>query len=224
LKQPRCETADARADRACSVALAAACNRCALPPQLANADNRGWSLYGAPWLQPVAISGKSRGRKNRRNEPKPLRRVATGCRQKYMVRRGSTVRVRQRALQNASITHFLFSDLLAGARTWGRYGARHGAFRSRTPPATFLLELAALEPATSCMRTRGSDASPALTGCPDDATSLDAARRHSRGLQRRRSRWRALDAMRTRNARLVHITSAELKPRVLRPSFGHAFT
>jgi hypothetical protein len=34
-------------------------------------------------LQPVAISGKSRGRKNRRNEPKPLPRVATGCRQKW---------------------------------------------------------------------------------------------------------------------------------------------
>jgi hypothetical protein len=207
------------------VALAAACNRCALPPQLANADNRGWSLYGAPWLQPVAISGKSRGRKNRRNEPKPLRRVATGCRQKYMVRRGvdgsSPSEGSAKCQHNAT---FLFSDLLAGARTWGRYGARHGAFRSRTPPATFLLELAALEPATSCMRTRGSDASPALTGCPDDATSLDAARRHSRGLQRRRSRWRALDAMRTRNARLVHITSAELKPRVLRPSFGHAST
>jgi hypothetical protein len=31
---------------------------------VANTDNGGWSLYGAPWLQPVAISGKSRGRKN----------------------------------------------------------------------------------------------------------------------------------------------------------------
>jgi hypothetical protein len=121
-----------------------------------------------------------------------------------MVRRGSTVRVRQRALQNASLTPFLFSDLLAGARTWGRYGALYGAFRSRTPSASFLLELAAFEPATSWLRTRGPEASPALTGCPDDSTSLDAAQRQSGGLQRRRSRWRALDAMRTRKARLVY--------------------
>ena len=71
------------------------------------------------------------------------------------------------------------------------------------PTRPFLLELAALEPATSWRRTRGSDASPALTGHPDYSTSLDAAKRHTGGLQLRRSRWRALDAMRTRNARLV---------------------
>jgi hypothetical protein len=41
--------------------------------------------------------------------------------------------------------------------------------------------LAALEPATSWMRTRGSDASPALTGRPDYSTSLDAAKRHPGG-------------------------------------------
>ncbi len=46
-------------------------------------------------MQPVAISAKSRGRTNRRNKPKPLPWFATGCRQKYMVRRGSTVRVRK---------------------------------------------------------------------------------------------------------------------------------
>ena len=34
--------------------------------------NEKWSPYGAPWLQPVAISGKSSGRKNRRNKPEPL--------------------------------------------------------------------------------------------------------------------------------------------------------
>jgi hypothetical protein len=59
---------------------------------------RGWSLYGAPWLQPVAISGKSTGTRNRENKRHPLPPAATGCVGKYMVRRGSTVRVRQRAL------------------------------------------------------------------------------------------------------------------------------
>src|SRR6266699_5754981 len=44
----------------------------------------GWSLYGAPWLQQVAVSGKSIRRESGENKPK-------------MVRRGSTVRVRQRA-------------------------------------------------------------------------------------------------------------------------------
>src|SRR5207253_9583929 len=46
----------------------------------------GWSLYGAPWLQLVAINGKSDGRGRAENKPKPLPSVATGCREKYMVR------------------------------------------------------------------------------------------------------------------------------------------
>ena len=45
----------------------------------ANADNRGWSLYGAPWLQPVAISGKSTGPPNRKSKRNPLPSAATGC-------------------------------------------------------------------------------------------------------------------------------------------------
>ena len=49
-------------------------------PMLAPA---GWSLYGAPWLQLVAINGKSDGRGSAENKPKPLRSVATGCREKY---------------------------------------------------------------------------------------------------------------------------------------------
>src|SRR5438270_386690 len=32
---------------------------------VAKADNRRWSLYGAPWLQPVAIGGKSTERRKR---------------------------------------------------------------------------------------------------------------------------------------------------------------
>jgi len=74
--------------------------------------NERWSPYGAPWLQPVAISGKSRGRKNRRNKPKPLPWVATGCLQKYMVRRGSTVRVRQRAPEKSRKAGLSVSDAL----------------------------------------------------------------------------------------------------------------
>src|SRR5207244_8925783 len=56
-------------------------------------------LYGAPWLQPVAISGKSPERRTAKNNPKSLPRPATSCRRRYMVRRGSPVRVRKRALQ-----------------------------------------------------------------------------------------------------------------------------
>jgi hypothetical protein len=64
---------------------------------VATAGNLGWSLYRAPWLQPVAISRKSDWRGTRENKPKPLPWVAANCRAQRMVRRGSTVRVRQRA-------------------------------------------------------------------------------------------------------------------------------
>jgi hypothetical protein len=64
---------------------------------VAISDYAGWSLYGAPWLQPVANSGKSTEHGNGGNTPKPLPWVATGCLRRSMVRRGSTVRVRQRA-------------------------------------------------------------------------------------------------------------------------------
>src|SRR5437660_1000150 len=40
----------------------------------------GWSLCGAPWLQQVAITGKTARAGNRRNRRQPLRPVATGCR------------------------------------------------------------------------------------------------------------------------------------------------
>ncbi len=51
----------------------------------------GWSLYGAPWLQPAAISGKSTERGNGGNTPKPLPWVATGCLRRSMVSRASAV-------------------------------------------------------------------------------------------------------------------------------------
>jgi hypothetical protein len=37
-----------------------------------NIDNKRWSLYGAPWLQPVAIGGKSAGHGGGENRRKPL--------------------------------------------------------------------------------------------------------------------------------------------------------
>ena len=64
---------------------------------VARTDNKSWSLYGAPWLQPVATGGKSDRRGSGENKREPLPSVATGCRSERMVRRGSTVRVRQRA-------------------------------------------------------------------------------------------------------------------------------
>jgi hypothetical protein len=51
-------------------------------------------------LQPAAISRKSTRRANRENEPNPLPQAATGCLRRSMVRRGSPVRVRKRALQS----------------------------------------------------------------------------------------------------------------------------
>ncbi len=51
-------------------------------------DNYGWSLYGAPWLQPVAIRRKSPVRRRGENKPEPLPSVATGCLGRSMVRRG----------------------------------------------------------------------------------------------------------------------------------------
>ena len=69
---------------------------------VAKLGNEGWSLYGAPWLQPVAVNGKPAERRSGENKPNPLRSVATGCLRRSMVRRGSTVRVRQRALQTAA--------------------------------------------------------------------------------------------------------------------------
>jgi hypothetical protein len=53
--------------------------------------SRVWSLYGAPWLQLVANSGKSRGLKKGRNKPNRLPEAATGCVWKYMVSRTSAV-------------------------------------------------------------------------------------------------------------------------------------
>jgi hypothetical protein len=43
---------------------------------VARGDNNGWSLYGAPWLQPVATDGKS---SFERKPQKRAKTVAVGC-------------------------------------------------------------------------------------------------------------------------------------------------
>jgi hypothetical protein len=50
-----------------------------------------------------------------------------------MVRRGSTVRVRQRALQKSRKAGLSLSDRLALSTTCSAYGADYGAFRSGSP-------------------------------------------------------------------------------------------
>ena len=79
--------------------------------------------------QPVA-NGTSP--ENGSNKPKPLPPVATSCRSERMVRRGSTVRVRQRALQNPRKSGSFRSMQLAQAPVCGGYGADYGAFGFRT--------------------------------------------------------------------------------------------
>jgi hypothetical protein len=99
-------------------------------PSVAKADNPGWSLYGAPWLQPVAKGRKSRSRRIREIKPKPLPPVATTCREERMVRRGSTVRVRQRALQKPAQAGFCMDSLCISSTTIG-CGAVSGTPRFR---------------------------------------------------------------------------------------------
>jgi hypothetical protein len=50
-----------------------------------------WSLYGAPWLQQVAISGNCGVAGNGGNTPEPLPRITAACALRSMVRRGSGV-------------------------------------------------------------------------------------------------------------------------------------
>jgi hypothetical protein len=80
---------------------------------VASTDYKGWSLYGAPWLQPVATGRKSRSLHNPRNKPKPLPWVATACGLERMVRRGSPVRVRKRACPKAPQCGLLPLQLVA---------------------------------------------------------------------------------------------------------------
>jgi catechol 2,3-dioxygenase-like lactoylglutathione lyase family enzyme len=56
-----------------------------------------WSVYGAERSQPVATGGRWDDLESGSDTRKPLPWVATSCPDPKMVRRGSTVRVRQRA-------------------------------------------------------------------------------------------------------------------------------
>src|SRR5919204_3020885 len=47
---------------------------------VAKSGNKGWSLYGAPWLQPVATGRKSAGPQKALNKPKLSPSVATARR------------------------------------------------------------------------------------------------------------------------------------------------
>src|SRR5918995_3433637 len=92
--------------------------------------NIRWSLYGAQRSQRVATGGKRSSCETAQTSGKPLPSVATSCRRSSMVRRGSTVRVRQRALQKYRKAGLSLSDRLAHLTTCIRYGADYGAFRS----------------------------------------------------------------------------------------------
>jgi hypothetical protein len=102
---------------------------------VANVDNRRWSLYGAPWLQPVATGRKSDRLKNSRNKRKPLPWTATRCVRSSMVRRGSTVRVRQRAPAKAPHTRAFTSSICCTSSSLPRYGTDFGTQQTKKAPS-----------------------------------------------------------------------------------------
>src|ERR1700682_6138483 len=90
--------------------------------------NPAWSIYGAQRAQPVATGGKWDTLENGSKKPigNPWQPTATVP--ERMVRRGSTVRVRQRALQRRRTWAPSRSDRLAESAACGGYGSVHGAF------------------------------------------------------------------------------------------------
>jgi catechol 2,3-dioxygenase-like lactoylglutathione lyase family enzyme len=91
-----------------------------------------WSVYGAERSQPVATGGRWDDLESGSDTRKPLPWVATSCPDPKMVRRGSTVRVRQRALQERRKPALVVSRELARSPACGGYGALYGALRFRT--------------------------------------------------------------------------------------------
>ena len=91
-----------------------------------------------PLWSPVVATGSSHRQidcvQTRRNEPNPLPPAATGWVRRSMVRRGSPVRVRKRALQKLRMSALFRSGGLAPRRTCGGYGASDGAFSSTRAP------------------------------------------------------------------------------------------
>jgi hypothetical protein len=94
-----------------------------------------WSVYGAERSQPVATGGRWDDLESGSDTRKPLPWVATSCPDPKMVRRGSTVRVRQRALQKRRKTALFVWREVARSAACGGYGALYGAlrFRADTP-------------------------------------------------------------------------------------------
>jgi Winged helix DNA-binding domain len=133
------------------------------PPELADPRmERLWSPAGATsgnqWQSP------RRGK--RQNKPNLLPSVASGCRGRQMVRRGSTVRVRQRALQKRRKSRVSLQDWLAPAPVCGAYGAAYGASRSRTPLSEALPVRGLLRSDSTAKRARGARARERGLACP----------------------------------------------------------
>jgi hypothetical protein len=114
-----------------------------------------WSQAGATGRNPSQMEEP----KNGRNKPIGNRWQPTATVSERMVRRGSTVRVRQRALQNAGNPPLSVLKRPASRRTC----AGHGAFRAETqsdelPSDSFALRRRALRATTS--RPPGSRSTP----------------------------------------------------------------
>jgi hypothetical protein len=112
---------------------------------VASSDNDEWSLYGAPWLQPVATGRKSPRRENGRIRLKPLPWVAAACRIERTVREGvdgsspseGSAKARARGFSFESMKSKEIKVTLAGrAPRFGKIpfdarAARHPARRQR---------------------------------------------------------------------------------------------
>ena len=92
----------------------------------------GMEHLWSPAAQPVATGGKWNTPKNRSNKPIRNRWQPTATVSERMVRRGSTVRVRQRALHKRRTSALSRSRRLAPRRRCGGYGALDGAFGAET--------------------------------------------------------------------------------------------
>jgi hypothetical protein len=92
----------------------------------------GWSIYGAQRSQQVATIFEIPHAELSRTSCKRLRSTATARRSEPMVRRGSTVRVRQRALQKSRKTGFSLGVIPWCLRWDAASGAVCGAPKSRT--------------------------------------------------------------------------------------------
>jgi hypothetical protein len=136
-------------------------------------------------VQPVAIGGRSTGRRSRGNNRNRSPWIVTGCRSET-VRRGSTVRVRQRALQSpcrsAPSVNRTGEQFRASAST-----ERPPSFRERVPcgvesllvsgfpgvpggvhPASTALSIASASSRTSVAESGGFARARGGTDCGDD--------------------------------------------------------